>query len=68
MPVSRVDAPDLIIGTYRCPKTNERVPIHSSRPLAFVDWPLRVSKCSACGAEHVLSGEDLEHPPVFGYE
>lgn len=56
------------IGRYICPKTKAPVPLKSSCPLAFMEWPVTISNCPECGQEHVLQCEDLQHPPVFGYE
>ena len=68
MSLPKLAAPDFTIGHYLCPKTKRTVPLHSARPLAFVDWPLIVQKCPECGERHVVESQNLEHPPVFGYE
>lgn len=56
------------IGRYICPVTRQLTPLLSARPLAFVEWPVTVQRCPGCGQTHTLHCEDLQHPPVFGYE
>lgn len=56
------------IGKYLCPKTKSPVPLMAPCSLAFVEWPVVVAQCAACGERHVLECEDVEHSPVFGYE
>lgn len=56
------------VGKYICPNTKSPVPLMSSCPLAFMEWPVVVEKCPDCKQKHVLHCEDLHHQPVFGYE
>jgi len=61
-------AAEFKVGTYLCPKKGCPVPLMATSALPFLEWPVVVEKCAACGAKHVLQAEDVEHPPAFGYE
>jgi hypothetical protein len=56
------------IGTYRCPTKERQVTLELPAPLASLDWPVIVERCSACGRKHVLQYGDIRHPPALGYE
>lgn len=68
MRAAKAELVEFEIGRYVCPKTKALVPLKSARPLAFVEWPVTIKNCPDCGGEHLLQCEDLQHPPVFGYE
>ncbi len=56
------------VGKFICPATQSLVPLMATCSLAFLDWPVVVEHCPGCGQRHVVRCEDVEHPPVFGYE
>jgi hypothetical protein len=56
------------IGSYECPVTRRLTPLWASSHLESVPWPVVVENCPACGRRHVVFREDVQHPPVFGYE
>lgn len=56
------------VGTFVCPKTKAPVPLMATSSLPFLEWPIVVEKCEACGEQHVLQSDDVYHPPAFGYE
>lgn len=56
------------IGIYLCPITKHPVRLTSTRPRIFVEWPMRVEHCPGCGQQHVVKWEEIQHPPIFGYE
>lgn len=56
------------IGIYICPKAKTPVPLTAPCTLAYVEWPVVVENCAACGERHLLQCEDLHHQPFFGYE
>ena len=56
------------IGRFVCPKTRLLVPLKATQSLAFIHWPMKVLHCPACGRKHQIQLQDVEHPPVYGYE
>jgi hypothetical protein len=56
------------IGRYLCPVTQTLAPLKATQPWTALEWPLPVPCCAACGQAHLISFEDLRHPPLFGYE
>lgn len=68
MVAEKTKVAEFSVGQYVCPKTKSQVPLKVSRPLAFIEWPVVVTKCASCGEQHVLHSDDVYHWPVFGYE
>jgi hypothetical protein len=56
------------IGKFVCPVTKSLVPLIAHRPWTLLDWPVTVKACPNCGGEHVVTLDELRHPPLFGYE
>lgn len=68
MPAQKAELTEFTVGHYVCPKTKLLVPLKASCSLAYLNWPVVVEQCPNCGGKHVLCCEDVQHPPVFGYE
>lgn len=68
MPAQKAEVTEFTVGHYVCPKTKSLQPLRASCSLAYVNWPVVVEACPGCGEKHVLSSEDVQHPPVYGYE
>lgn len=64
----RTQTKEFVVGRFICPTTNSPAPLLACHPLVFLVWPVVVRNCPNCGREHVVQYEDVEHPPVFGYE
>lgn len=56
------------IGQFTCPETHRSIPVNAHHSWSDIEWPITIKSCPVCGKEHIVRLEDLEHPPLFGYE
>ena len=68
MPEEKAELVVFQVGTFVCPNTKTAVPLMASHALPFLQWPVLVERCPGCEQRHVVSCEDVQHPPAFGYE